>query len=492
MPARPPVVDAQVAALRSSVARLRGVVSRLDDADLTRRSYATEWTIADVLSHLGSGAVITQRRLEDVLAGAPTPDDFAPGVWDEWNAKTPGAQRDDALAADAALLARVEAVTSEEAGALTFAMGPMTLDFAGFVGMRLNEHALHVWDIEVVGDPAATLPRQAAEVVVDNLDLIARFTGRPTGDTTTITVATSDPRRVFAVALESDAVTFGPGSDAGSADVELPAEAFVRLVYGRLDSEHTPPGEDSAALHVLRRVFPGPLPARSAGSGRRPVSGVPTLQRVGHRGCGGHEGAGEALVDPHPTHARDVLRELCLQAGGPGEDEGGAHRRPEQGRQGGAYGDLAAVGPVPEQVQRRAAQAGAQGDGHRVVEARVRRPVRVEQVRAVPVRRKPADGGGEREGTQGLAADGHGGPLVRVNSGGVHAAVRGSCSDCRGASTAGRGGQLLRSWTGPEAGRSSTGKCVADQASPISAALTTASSTQWLAVDTTTTAVTAG
>jgi uncharacterized protein (TIGR03083 family) len=147
------VVDAQVAALRSSVARLRGVVSRLDDADLTRRSYATEWTIADVLSHLGSGAVITQRRLEDVLAGAPTPDDFAPGVWDEWNAKTPGAQRDDALAADAALLARVEAVTSEEAGALTFAMGPMTLDFAGFVGMRLNEHAMHVWDIEVVGDP---------------------------------------------------------------------------------------------------------------------------------------------------------------------------------------------------------------------------------------------------------------------------------------------------------------------------------------------------
>jgi len=251
------VADAQVAALRSSVARLREVVSRLEDADLTRRAYPTEWTIADVLSHLGSGAIITQRRLEDVLAGVATPDDFAPGVWDEWNAKTPVAQRDDALAADAALLARIEAVTSEEAGARTFAMGPMTLDFTGFVGMRLNEHALHVWDIEVVDDPAATLPRQSAEVVVDNLGLVARFTGRPTGDTTTITVATTDPRRVFTVALEPDAVTFGPGSDAGSADIELPAEAFVRLLYGRLDPEHTPPGEPGAALDVLRRVFPG-------------------------------------------------------------------------------------------------------------------------------------------------------------------------------------------------------------------------------------------
>lgn len=252
------MADAHVAALRSSVARLREVVSRLDDGAVTRRAYPAEWTIADVLSHLGSGAVITQRRLEDALSGLSTPEDFAPGVWDEWNAKTPPAQRDDALAADAALLARVEAVTPEEAGAVTFAMGPMTLDFAGFVGMRLNEHALHVWDVEVVDDPAATLPQQAAALVVDNLGLIARFTGRPTGDTATITVATTAPRRVFTVALEPDAVTFGPGPDTGSADLEVPAEAFARLVYGRLDPEHTPPGVHGAALDVLRRVFPGP------------------------------------------------------------------------------------------------------------------------------------------------------------------------------------------------------------------------------------------
>jgi hypothetical protein len=45
---------------------------------------------------------------------------------------------------------------------------------------------------------------------------------------------------------------------AASPDVELPAEAFARLVYGRLDAEHTPPGQHGPALDILRRLFPGP------------------------------------------------------------------------------------------------------------------------------------------------------------------------------------------------------------------------------------------
>ncbi len=92
-------------------------------ADLARPSYPSEWTIADVLSHIGSGAVIMHRRLDDDLAGRDTPDDFAPGVWDSWNAKAPTDQRDDALAADAALLARIETVTPDMRETFTFAMG---------------------------------------------------------------------------------------------------------------------------------------------------------------------------------------------------------------------------------------------------------------------------------------------------------------------------------------------------------------------------------
>jgi hypothetical protein len=38
----------------------------------------------------------------------------------------------------------------------------------------------------------------------------------------------------------------------------LPAEAVVRLVYGRLDDEHAPAAVHGPALEVLRRVFPSP------------------------------------------------------------------------------------------------------------------------------------------------------------------------------------------------------------------------------------------
>jgi hypothetical protein len=39
----------------------------------------------------------------------------------------------------------------------------------------------------------------------------------------------------------------------------MPAECFIRLVYGRLDPQHTPPLQaDAATLDELRAVFPGP------------------------------------------------------------------------------------------------------------------------------------------------------------------------------------------------------------------------------------------
>ena len=39
----------------------------------------------------------------------------------------------------------------------------------------------------------------------------------------------------------------------------MPAEAFIRLVYGRLDPAHTPAVDgDAALLDQLRATFPGP------------------------------------------------------------------------------------------------------------------------------------------------------------------------------------------------------------------------------------------
>jgi uncharacterized protein (TIGR03083 family) len=252
-------MDSPLAALRHSVERLQPLSRGLDDAQLQTRSYASEWSIADVLSHLGSGAVIMRRRLQDTLAGTESPNDFAPSVWDEWNAKSPRAKADDVLVADEELLAALEAVRDADRARLEFAMGPLTLDFDHFAALRLNEHAFHSWDIEVVFDDDARLPPDATAIVVDHLGLIARFTGRPPGEVRDVVIRTTDPQRGLDVRLTADTVELAPGRDGREPELVLPAEAVCRLVYGRLDPAHTPAFTgDASVLDTLRAVFPGP------------------------------------------------------------------------------------------------------------------------------------------------------------------------------------------------------------------------------------------
>jgi len=254
-------MDSPLPALRNSVRRLHELCRGLDDAQLEAMSYARDWSIADVLSHLGSAAVIMRRRLEDTMAGAETPDDFAPAVWEEWNAKSARAKADDALVADESVLEAFESVTPADRARLRFPMGPLSLGFDEFAALRLNEHAFHTWDIEVVFDDGAHLPQDAAAEVVDNLVLIARFTGRPTDEVSDVVVRTTDPAREFAVSLSAEGVELseGEGDSVREPDLVLPAEAFCRLVYGRLDPEHTPAlTGDDALLDTVRSVFPGP------------------------------------------------------------------------------------------------------------------------------------------------------------------------------------------------------------------------------------------
>ena len=250
---------APIDVLRASVDRLHDLADGLDDGQLTSPSYCAEWSIAQVLSHVGSGAVIARRNLEDTRSGTDTPSHFNQSVWDEWDAKTPGAQRDEALAVDRALMDALEAVPDDQRAKLTFPMGPLSLGFDQLVSLRLNEHAFHTWDIAVVLDGAAGLPDDATSVVVDNLSLIAHFSGRSGGQERTITVRTTNPGRELAVRLAGDGVELSTGEAAPSPDLELPAEAFCRLVYGRLDPDHTPHvSGDPAVLATLRAVFPGP------------------------------------------------------------------------------------------------------------------------------------------------------------------------------------------------------------------------------------------
>jgi hypothetical protein len=60
------------------------------------------------------------------------------------------------------------------------------------------------------------------------------------------------------IVLGADAVSLEPAEPVDEPDLEIPAEAFIRLVYGRLDPGHTPTTGGPADLGELRKVFPGP------------------------------------------------------------------------------------------------------------------------------------------------------------------------------------------------------------------------------------------
>ena len=83
---------------------------------------------------------------------------------------------------------------------LAFAMGPLSLGFDQFAGLRLNEHAFHTWDIEVVFDDDPVCRTMPPPWWSTTLPLIARFSGRPNGQERTIAVRTTDPERDFACA----------------------------------------------------------------------------------------------------------------------------------------------------------------------------------------------------------------------------------------------------------------------------------------------------
>jgi uncharacterized protein (TIGR03083 family) len=245
-------------ALQASIVRLRNIVEGLSEDQLRLPAYPTEWTVADVLSHLGSGGEIMRLRIEASVSGHELPDDFAPPIWETWNAKSPGAKAADALAVDRAFVERIESLTADERDSVHLAFGPVELDLGGALGARLNEHVVHSWDVDVTLEQSAVIPVDAAAVMVDNLGLIAGFSGRAIGSTgKRVHVRTSEPVRDFALTLGPDAVALIPCSDAHAPDLELPAEALIRLVYGRLDPDHTPAALAGVDLSELRGVFRG-------------------------------------------------------------------------------------------------------------------------------------------------------------------------------------------------------------------------------------------
>jgi uncharacterized protein (TIGR03083 family) len=251
--------DPWIDALRYSHDRLRSLVGPLDLDQLEQPSYASEWSIAQVLSHLGSQAEIFGLFLEAGLTGQEPPgrEAFAP-IWDTWNAKDPQAQAAEGLQADQVAVQRFEDVDPEQKAQLRLALFGMDLDLAGLARMRVSEHAIHTWDVAVALDPSATIAPDAVGLLIDTVGQLAARSAKPDGKQRRLQVSTTDPERHF-ILETGDAVSLTESDhEDGLPELRLPAEAFVRLVYGRLGPSHTPAVEtESVDLDDLRGLFPG-------------------------------------------------------------------------------------------------------------------------------------------------------------------------------------------------------------------------------------------
>jgi uncharacterized protein (TIGR03083 family) len=251
--------DPWISALRHSHDRLQALAGPLGADQLEQRSYASEWSIAQVLSHLGSQAEIFGLFLDASLAGQDPPGrEQFPAIWDVWNAKDPQTQAADGLRADEATLQRFESLDADQRARLRLKAFGMDMDTAGLARMRLSEHAIHTWDVAVALDPVATVAPDAVGLLIDTVGQLASRSAKPDGKQRRLRVSTSDPERHF-ILETGDAVSLTE-SDAedGLPELHLPAEAFVRLVYGRLGPSHTPPVDtDGVDLDDLRQLFPG-------------------------------------------------------------------------------------------------------------------------------------------------------------------------------------------------------------------------------------------
>jgi uncharacterized protein (TIGR03083 family) len=253
-----------VTTLRQSHDHLAGIVGSLDAGAVEGPSYCSDWNVAQVLSHLGSGAEIGLANLEAMVAGEPAPArELYQSIWDTWNAKSPADMAADALVSDEKHVSRLEGLSDEQLDGLSSQFMGRTLDATGIVGMRLAEHAVHVWDIEVTVDPAAQIQPGATALIVGLLpSRVGRLArgDKPASAPLEVAVETVVPAGQYTLSVGDDVTLVDGPTAEPTARLELPAEALIRLVYGRLDAEHTPDAVvvgGPVTLDEWRVLFPG-------------------------------------------------------------------------------------------------------------------------------------------------------------------------------------------------------------------------------------------
>lgn len=252
-------VDRVVGALHANHDTLSALVPTLSEEDLSRRSGASEWSVAQVLSHLGSGAEIGRTPIARA-AGEPVEPEDNQAVWARWDASAPADQVAGFVRHDAAYLATVDALSPDQRDRLLVDLGflPEPVPVLVALGMRLNEVANHAWDVRAGLERDATVDADSAELLVTlfqgPLAFLLGFSAKAEAIEQEVRLAIPGGALVI-----TDGVSVRDAVADPTAVFEGPAEAVVRLLTGRLRPEHAPGVEvtGNVTLDELRAVFPG-------------------------------------------------------------------------------------------------------------------------------------------------------------------------------------------------------------------------------------------
>ncbi|PKH37734.1 TIGR03083 family protein [Nocardioides alpinus] len=255
------LLDRTITALRTNHDEVAALATELSEEQLLGPSGAEEWTVAQVLSHLGSGAEIMGGQLAAAVTGEPR-DVENTAVWARWDAASPAEQAAWFVEHDGRLVRALEGLGAEQRGSLRVDLGflPEPAPLSTFAGMRLNEAAQHAWDVRVAGDAAAELEPSSAEALAEHfsgdLGFMLGFTAKPEHSPGPARVAAGDRTLV----IDDGQVSLTAPVEDATATFHGSTEALLRLLAGRLKPGSTPAGttvSGNVSLDDLRRVFPG-------------------------------------------------------------------------------------------------------------------------------------------------------------------------------------------------------------------------------------------
>ncbi|HUZ77261.1 MAG TPA: maleylpyruvate isomerase family mycothiol-dependent enzyme [Chloroflexota bacterium] len=215
--------------------RLSAYLEKLDPDGWQEISYCADWPVLRVASHMSSNAVITRGRFATWFKGeaALGREDFMK-IWGHFDSLTAQQMVPEFKKAHGDYLALLDTLTDEQANTEVEA-------FAGkapamrYVLARLSETTLHAWDIYVGRDRTAKLPEGAVEALLPiqraaTLDKTRIEKLKPR----VIQFRTTNPASSYVLDLSGDAPVLSQGENsAAELSLEMPAEQFCRLMYGR-------------------------------------------------------------------------------------------------------------------------------------------------------------------------------------------------------------------------------------------------------------------